>query len=87
MGVRKENIVHWIKRKVSHVVVFRYNKQGDLVTSCPCELCRQELAKFGLFVSYVDAENKFVQRVRADELPRGVQTSAQKLKRHIVKKT
>lgn len=82
-GVRKENIVTWVKRKVQHVVVFRVRKDGHLATSCPCFLCREELIKFDLFVSYVDEENNLVNKVRASDLPTGIRTSSQKAGRHV----
>ena len=82
-GVRKENIVTWIKRKVNHVAVFRFLKDGQLATSCPCHLCRDALIRFDLFVTYVDENNQIVQRVRATDLPVGILTSSQKAGRHI----
>jgi cytidine deaminase len=82
-GVRKENVVAWVKRKVHHVAVFRFLKNGQLATSCPCYMCRDALIRFDLFVTYVDENNQLVQRVRASELPVGIYTSSQKAGRHI----
>jgi len=82
-GVRSENMVRFIKRKIGHIFVFRLTKNGDLATSCPCAFCRQRLVAFDLFVTYIDAGGFVVDRVHASQLPDGVLTSSQRLGRHI----
>lgn len=82
-GVRPENLVRFVKRKVRHVYVFRLTKAGELATSCPCTLCREQLILFDLLVTYVDDGGTVVDRVHASQLPGGVSTTAQRLGRHL----
>jgi len=77
-GVRRERIIPWIKRTVRDVFVFRLHQDGKPAVSCPCFLCRDQLIRYDLRVSYIDADGNVVSRARANDLPEGVRTTSQK---------
>ena len=82
-GVHPTRVVQYLKRKIGHLAVWRLTKTGDLATSCPCELCREQLIEIGLLVSFVDHAGNLVERVPASSCPAGILTSAQRNRLHI----
>ena len=82
-GVRPCDVQQYLKRKIRHLAVWRWTKAGALATSCPCDLCREQLVEIGLLVTYVDHEGNLVERVPATACPAGIQTSSQRNRLHI----
>ena len=82
-GVHPTRVDQYLKRKIGHIAIWRLTKAGDLATSCPCELCREQLIEIGLLVSFVDHAGNLVERVPASSCPAGILTSAQRNRLHI----
>lgn len=82
-GVRPESLRRYIKRKIGHLAVYRFTKDGCLAVSCPCRLCREALLEYDIRVTYVDRDGTIVSRIRPDEIPDDVLTTSQRLRRHI----
>src|SRR6056300_149682 len=55
-GVRMHDVHRWLKRKIKHIYVFRYDSEGGFRVSFPCHLCRQELIKYGIKVTCFDQD-------------------------------
>ena len=82
-GVHPSRLVQYLKRKIGHIAIWRVTKAGGLATSCPCELCREQLVEIGLLVSFVDHDGNLIERVPASSCPVGIRTSAQRNRLHI----
>lgn len=82
-GVHPSRLTKYLKRKIGHLAVWRLTKAGEFATSCPCEMCREQLIELDLLVTFVDHDGMLVERVPAVSCPAGVKTSAQRNRLHI----
>ena len=79
-GVKRHNIVHWVRRKVvSHISIWRWRFDGSMGCATPCVYCFHAIVRFDLKVHCSQADvSWYIGRLTDQHAPLSMLTSGQK---------